>query len=540
MEEGNTEPLAISVVRHVPVATAPSVAVGTTLRSRYVLEEIIGHGGDSMVFRARDLHRFTPDDAADGTVAIKLLLPEKRLDENALLRLKHEFRQMQRLTHPGIVRVFDLDCDGDVWFISMEFVSGQTVKAWLQSTENLEQRVKVLGACCQALEHAHSLGIVHGDLKPSNVLVGDDGSVKVIDFGSASGSHTPSAAATAAYASPQVLQGSAAEVRDDIFSLSCLGYVLLCNGAHPFGGMPSLAASVSGVHPDAIPGVPPRLGAIILRGLSTERELRPESVGEFVREIASAEPILRRKPVSADVPVIVELPEIVRDEEAASLGIAAIGSQAQIAQDGYGFALTCAVVAILIVGATLTWHSMEQRSAAAEARTQAARASVPSTIATIASVPLQPAAAAPPVVQAPTVDRSSLGRGTITFDSHAMVVGEAQSLVAIPIKRMNSTRRASVAWTIESGSAQPNVDYRPVDQNVVRFIEGQVARSIYIPLLGSDSKAISRGPRTFVVTLQKMAGGPDTGPVSRITITIWPRPGSPLDQRNAQLSASGP
>ena len=168
-----------------PASPVHELAVGTTLRSRYVLEQIIGQGGESIVFRATDLHRASPETGADGSVAIKVLLPEQRLNPHALSRLKREFRQMQLLAHSGIARVFDLDCDGDVWFISMELVTGQTLNAWMRESQELEQAVSLIRACCEALEHAHSRGVLHGDLKPSNVLVTQDGGVKLIDFGCA-------------------------------------------------------------------------------------------------------------------------------------------------------------------------------------------------------------------------------------------------------------------------------------------------------------------------------------------------------------------
>ena len=92
---------------------------------------------------------------------------------------------MQGLSHPGIVRVFDLDSDGEIWFISMELVAGQTVKTWMETPASYADALRIICACGEALEHAHSLGILHGDLKPTNVMVTDNGTAKIIDFGSA-------------------------------------------------------------------------------------------------------------------------------------------------------------------------------------------------------------------------------------------------------------------------------------------------------------------------------------------------------------------
>ena len=554
LDEGNTEPLAAPLVREFQVVPDRSVSVGTTLRSRYVLEEIIGQGGDSIVFRAQDLHRSSSDDTAERYVAIKVLLPHKRFDPNALTRLKREFRQMQRLTHPGVVRVFDLDCDADIWFMSMELVIGQTVNTWLPSS-GFEHRLKLIGEVGEALNHAHSKAIVHGDLKLSNVLVTPEGSVKLIDFGSArtepriDEGQESAAAATLSYASPQVLEGEVAEIRDDVFSLASLSYVILSEGRRPFEDMSSLAAYRTGFRLVAAAGIPERLSEVILRGLAAEREQRPATVAEFLHELGRASRTPVADPVTEDLHLPREVPRAAPAKAIVVVPAPVVELLPQQSSTPRGFVRRYAALVgltVIVMGTgVLAWQAMNQSNA--------------------------PAMLPPPIVPAPidspavdprgrpcrwstTSNRSPMppqelpsavaGRlytgGTITFDSHAMMVAEAQSLVAIPIKRMNATRgTASVAWSIESGSAQPNVDYQPVNQNVVRFIEGQVARSIFIPLVERNAKATAHGPRTFVVSLQRLAGGPELGPVSRITVTIWPRPGSTLDQRNAQLSAGG-
>ncbi|HEX4051133.1 MAG TPA: protein kinase [Steroidobacteraceae bacterium] len=274
-----------------PLAATPLEA-GAVLRGRYVLQQAIGLGGDSLVFRARDLHRTLAGETSEGAVALKVLRPERRFDPLALERLKRSFMQMQRLTNPRIARVFDLDSDNAVWFMSMEVISGRDMKAWAREAMSLAQRLKVLGACCEAVEYAHSMGIVHGDLKPSNVLVTGDGDVKLIDFGSA---RTPngdgayrtdlSAAATVAYASPQVLAGSNVEPCDDIFSLACLSYGILSNGCHPFGGKSPLEAWHTRMCPVPTPDIPSRLFEVLAWGLSLEREQRPHSAREFLKEL---------------------------------------------------------------------------------------------------------------------------------------------------------------------------------------------------------------------------------------------------------------
>ena len=115
--------------------------------------------------------------------------------------------------------------------------------------------------------------------------------------------------------------------------------------------------------------------------------------------------------------------------------------------------------------------------------------------------------------------------GVITFDTAAIQAGSGQTLVAVTLKRMESTRgTAKVAWKIEKGTARPGIDYVPVEPGVIRFIEGQPARSIFIPLINAGGAASSRGTRTFTVSLQKVSGGPVLGPIPKISVTI-PAPG---------------
>lgn len=500
VEEGEelTSPLAATVAA-IALSAPPTreVAVGTTLRSRYSLDEIIGQGGDSIVFRATDLHR-------DSTVAIKVLRPEHRLNPNALRRLKRQFQHMQRLSHQGIARVFDLDRDGDIWFISMELVAGRTVNAWIHESAHLGDGLRLIGACAEALEHAHSRGILHGDLKPSNVLVAEDGSVKLIDFGSAPSGGEPGAIATASFASPQVLAGGSAEERDDIFSLACLSYVILSKGRRPF-------AANSSLEPAFFPDIPVRLYEVLLRGLAAERELRPNSVREFANELVGADlsPIASHAEVQTPAPVDAagpapEAPPPARMLEPVPLVIPVQSAAPSRISERR---ITLIGLVVIILGATLLiWQAMQHRASGPLLVPQSAPAAVTAPVATtaptVAVQPAAPATAAPEVPARPYL--TVYDPGTITFESSTMNVTAAQALVAIPIRRLQATRSpASVAWIIEGAAGEPNL---------VRFIEGQTVRSIFIPL--------SARPPTFTVALRQLSGGPGLGPVSRITVRV--------------------
>jgi len=128
--------------------------------------------------------------------------------------------------------------------------------------------------------------------------------------------------------------------------------------------------------------------------------------------------------------------------------------------------------------------------------------------------------------------------GVITFQSSTIQVHAAQTLVAIPIKRLHSTRGYGVmAWRTEKGNARPNVDYEQVPHGMVRFIEGQSVRSLFIPLK-DGATALASGPRTFSVELRKVAGGPEIGAISRVIVIIVPPPRSTISAMNPPAQAS--
>ena len=111
--------------------------------------------------------------------------------------------------------------------------------------------------------------------------------------------------------------------------------------------------------------------------------------------------------------------------------------------------------------------------------------------------------------------------GMVTFDESTAVAGTSQPLVAITLRRLQSTQGpAAVQWRLESGSAQPDVDYEWIRPQIVRFFEGQAVRTVFVPLIPAAASAASNGSRTFTVVLQKLPGGPALGPIARVAVTI--------------------
>ncbi len=273
---------------------------GRVLCGRYELERVVGRGGSCVVLGASDLRRQAAGDA-EAKVAIKALRPELRHDDDARRRLIAEFRQLQQLSHPGIVRVYDLDRHGDDWFLVMELLEGASLAGLMKHGEGGQvptgEALDILRACADALGWAHGRGVVHGDVKPGNVFVTRDEGIRLLDFGTASPRQDVDAAAevnravfaTPAYASPQVMQGLQPAVADDVYSLACVAFELL-SGAHPFDRVDAREACSRGMRPKQTPELGTGARAALERGLSFDRDQRPASLAAFIALLDTAGP----------------------------------------------------------------------------------------------------------------------------------------------------------------------------------------------------------------------------------------------------------
>lgn len=284
-------------------------AVGRVLRNRFEIEARIGAGGVSVLYRATDRHRRAAG-FADAAVVVKLLGPAHRNCPDALRSLQCEARNAQRLTHANIRTVYDLDrCSSD-FFITMEWLRGESLANRLDRTGSLPMSAtvagKILSGIAAGLDHAHDQGIVHGDVKPGNVFLTTDGQVKLLDFGQAI-MLDPGARAgplgrraiSPAYASCELHEYSRPEIRDDVFSLAVMAYRMLA-GVRPFGRHTPIEAERTRLRPrrpDALSG---RQWALLQHGLAFRRGERPQSVRVFVEgllQVAGPEGARRRSPL---------------------------------------------------------------------------------------------------------------------------------------------------------------------------------------------------------------------------------------------------
>ena len=262
----------------------------TLAEGRYRVERTLGHGGMAVVYLAHDEELQRP-------VAVKVLAEHLAGDESFRRRFLREARLAGRLSHPNLVQVYDAgETDGRP-FIVMEYVAGRTLaeSGKLPVDETLGLGLQA----CAGLQHAHDAGLVHRDVKPGNLLLRDDGVLKIADFGIARAAETTrltelgTVLGTAAYLSPEQAAGEEVTAAADVYSLAAVLYELL-TGRPPyqFESLAELAGKQSGgvITPvrDLEPSVPPELEAAVMHALAREPRFRPASAAEFAQELAQA------------------------------------------------------------------------------------------------------------------------------------------------------------------------------------------------------------------------------------------------------------
>ncbi|MBD9227102.1 MAG: Stk1 family PASTA domain-containing Ser/Thr kinase [Clostridiales bacterium] len=238
--------------------------IGKMLDGRYEIIELIGSGGMANVYKAK-CHRL------NRMVAVKILKSDMAENEEIRRRFRDESRAVAQLSHANIVSVYDVPSSGDTEYIVMELIDGITLKQYMERRGQMDWRESLhfIIQIMRALEHAHSRGIIHRDIKPQNIMVLRDGSVKVADFGIAclqnnAQTLTQDALGSVHYISPEQARGEHIDARSDIYSAGVVLYEML-TGRLPFEG--DTAVSVAIQHLSSVPLAPSEIREDVPKGL---------------------------------------------------------------------------------------------------------------------------------------------------------------------------------------------------------------------------------------------------------------------------------
>ena len=265
--------------------------VGSVLRDRFLLKEQVSEGSMGVVYKALD-RRLAETGSEEADVAIKVLSPQLSRNGTALRALQQEAAKGRCLVHPNIVRFIDLDREGELYFIVMEWLEGRSLSSILDDDRgsglDLATATDIVRQTARALDYAHQRGVVHADVKPGNIIITPTGQVKLIDFGVArvlqkenegKSRFDPGAlrTGTPAYSSMQVLTGEDPVPADDVFSLACLMYRLIA-GYRVYGPRNAAQAAEDGMEPQQPQGLADEQWQPLKKALSYSRvkDLHPQ------------------------------------------------------------------------------------------------------------------------------------------------------------------------------------------------------------------------------------------------------------------------
>ena len=265
--------------------------IGTMLDNRYELQEIIGVGGTAVVYKAKchRLNRF---------VAVKILKKEFASDEEFRRKFHDEAQAVAMLSHPNIVNIYDVSRSGNVDYIVMELIDGITLKEYLGRRGQLSPKEVTIFATqiARALEHAHDHDIIHRDIKPQNIMLLRDGTVKVADFGIAHFADQENtyskgeAIGSVHYVSPEQARGSFVDNRTDLYSLGVVMYEMI-TGRLPFEGDSPVSIALQHINSIALPpsifaeDVPEQLEEITMRAMNPSLSRRYATAGQILEDL---------------------------------------------------------------------------------------------------------------------------------------------------------------------------------------------------------------------------------------------------------------
>ncbi|MFT8888536.1 MAG: Stk1 family PASTA domain-containing Ser/Thr kinase [Ethanoligenens sp.] len=265
--------------------------IGRKLDGRYAIQEVIGVGGMAIVYKAYD-------EIDDRVVAVKVLKDEYLSNDDFKRRFKNESKAIAMLSHPNIVQVYDVSLDERLQYIVMEYVDGITLKEYIDQQHVLtwKEAVHFTMQILRALQHAHEKGIIHRDIKPQNIMMLEDGTIKVADFGiarmvdSETRTMTDKAIGSVHYISPEQASGSRTDEKSDIYSLGVMLYEML-TGKLPFESDNAVSVAIMQMQTkprrprDLNPDIPEGLEEITLRAMQKEPSSRYASAAIMMADI---------------------------------------------------------------------------------------------------------------------------------------------------------------------------------------------------------------------------------------------------------------
>jgi serine/threonine protein kinase len=548
---------------------APVGVSSDVLRDRYELISVLGRGSTGTVYKAVDRHRAHLDPASR-CVAVKVLKLNYQDRADELAQLEREFHQAQSLSHPNVASVFDLDRDGNVYFIVMELLEGELLADILKRLDGKPMArhyaLGIISSVGAALAHAHQRGVVHADIKPKNIMITTAGEVRVLDFGfarerpldlhTAPGLHDVPTAAPA-YASVERVNGSEPHPSDDVYSLACVAYEML-SGRHPFGGRSAPLARAHGRPPQKIPGLGSRQQQVLQRALLWTRGERRIDILELLAGLGCGETSAR-----LGIPE-----EIVTSQGSGSGGRAAIVVTLLMlfAAGGYFVwqygLLPKNIASVLPISPPPGDRELQSETAGNPAAVdrdlpteevtqeqlplangQAPAAEGSNTPPPQASRARQPQVELPSVAPIPqsqqtkqsqtTASRSQSGQRaqssappssapsgalTIEFKKDSYVTTEGEGYVRLEVRRTGSLKReVSFTWNLRPNSAEAGSDFAGIGPGTERIPAGVREFTITTPLV---QDAVKESTELFLVELQVSDDGVSLGERSSAAVII--------------------
>ena len=522
---------------------------GSVLRRRYRIEAVIGQGGTGTVFQALD--EFRLEAPGNQRLALKILHPAVARRADSLAELRREFQSLQLLSHPNIIRVFDFDRDGPLLFFTMELLTGAPLGRILQARKLIPldraQALAIIRDVGAALSYAQARGAVHGDLNPQNIFITGSGEVRVMGFGGSRRARQNQApdpemtlpTSASIYASCQVLDGERAEVRDDVFSLACIAYLLL-SGAHPFPKRTAIEAREAKLKPRRPANLKGRQWHALRSALRWEREGRPADMQRWLSELEVGGAAKKLAPVND----LVELPAARAPRSWLPAGIAT-GIAALL------FAVYWLVSHRDMLPSIDSTASIRAPAKTAPPVTPPPVAAAPVTPSPVTAAPTNappsidrakspPAAAVPPpapisappshqtppaapvstpVTATAPAAKASAGSSKIELAADTLDVPAGQPSAEITVHRKGNLRgETSFTWWTESGTAKPGADFSAVVPQLAYVADGKSSVSLSIPV----SNAPHTQSKSFYVVIDQSEGGATLGARTLTMVTLLP------------------